>query len=146
MDKQILEQYIDACELVRGGQGGAPEVEEAPKQIQQDIVKGSSPEFPYTALHTYHLQGISICSCLKIPDECRTFRRRFYSSAWRSGRNARLSSQVEAWMLTISPRMQRIIRYRIFEELTWAQVAVRMGRKATADSVRMEFQISCLSA
>ena len=55
-------------------------------------------------------------------------------------RNAeKIKRQVEAWLNTVSPRMQRIIRYRIFEELTWAQVAVRMGRKATADSVRMEF-------
>ena len=48
--------------------------------------------------------------------------------------------QVEAWMLTIPQRMQRIIRYKIFDEMTWAEVAAKMGRKATADSVRMEFQ------
>ena len=48
--------------------------------------------------------------------------------------------QVEEWLSTVPPRMQRIIRYKVFEGMTWAQVAVRMGRKATADSVRMEFQ------
>lgn len=42
-------------------------------------------------------------------------------------------------MLTIPQRMQRIIRYRVFEELSWNEVAIRMGRKATADSVRMEY-------
>ena len=36
--------------------------------------------------------------------------------------------------------MQRIIRYKIFEGMTWEQVAVKMGRKATADSVRMEME------
>lgn len=48
--------------------------------------------------------------------------------------------EVEGWMAAIPMRMQRIIRYKIFEGLTWGEVAVRMGRKATADGVRVEFQ------
>ena len=36
--------------------------------------------------------------------------------------------------------MQRIIRYRYLEGLTWEQVAMRMGRRATADSVRKELE------
>ena len=51
----------------------------------------------------------------------------------------RIKHDVEAWLNTIPQRMQRIIRYKIFEELTWSEVAVRMGRKATADGVRMEY-------
>ena len=41
-------------------------------------------------------------------------------------------------MLTIPSRMQRIVKYRYLEGMSWEQVATRMGRKATADSVRME--------
>ena len=52
----------------------------------------------------------------------------------------KIKKQVEEWMLTVPIRMQRIIRYKIFEEKTWDQVAIRMGRKATKDSVRMEFE------
>lgn len=48
--------------------------------------------------------------------------------------------QVEEWLSTVPPRMQRIIKYKIFEGMTWGEVAVRMGRKATADSVKKEFQ------
>ena len=51
----------------------------------------------------------------------------------------RIKQNVEEWMLTIPARMQRIIRWKFFEELTWEEVAVKMGRKATGDSVRMEF-------
>ena len=51
-----------------------------------------------------------------------------------------LKLQVEVWMLSIPFRMQRIIKYKIFEDLTWQQVADRMGRKTTEDSVRKEFQ------
>lgn len=42
---------------------------------------------------------------------------------------AQIKSQVEAWLNTIPVRMQRIIRYRIFEELSWRQVAMKMGRR-----------------
>ena len=43
-------------------------------------------------------------------------------------------------MLTIPQRMQRIIRYRVFEEMTWAEVAQRMGRRATPDGIRKEYE------
>lgn len=38
-----------------------------------------------------------------------------------------LKLQVEVWMISIPFRMQRIIKYKIFEEMTWQQVADRMG-------------------
>ena len=48
--------------------------------------------------------------------------------------------QVERWMVTIPARMQRIIRWKLFEGLTWDEVAVKMGRNATGESVKKEFQ------
>ena len=51
----------------------------------------------------------------------------------------KIKQNVEEWMLTIPARMQRIIRWKFFEDLTWEEVAVKMGRKATGDSVRKEF-------
>lgn len=51
----------------------------------------------------------------------------------------RLKVEVEQWMNHIPQRMQRIIKYRVFEEMSWSQVAAKLGRKATADSVRMEY-------
>ena len=51
-----------------------------------------------------------------------------------------LKLQVEVWMISIPFRMQRIIKYRIFEDMTWQQVADRMGRNSTEESVRKEFQ------
>lgn len=46
----------------------------------------------------------------------------------------------KAWMISIPFRMQRIIKYKIFEDMTWQQVADRMGRRVTAESVKKEFQ------
>ena len=134
MDKQILEQYIDACELVKDTEEEIRKLRKSRRQIQQDSVKGSSHEFPYR-LQTYHLEGLAYAA-VKDSDE---LERREKLLAERIRRAEQIKMQVEVWLLTISPRMQRIIRYKFFEEMTWGQVAIRMGRKATADSVRMEF-------
>ena len=135
LDKQILEQYIDACELIKDTKEEITKLRKRRSQIQQDSVKGSSHEFPYT-LQTYHLEGLGYAA-VKNPDELDRMEELLEE---RIRRAEQIKRQVEVWLLTISPRMQRIIRYKFFEELTWGQVAIRMGRKATADSVRMEFE------
>ena len=135
MDKQILEQYIDACELIKDTKDEIRKLRKHRSQIQQDSVKGSAHEFPYT-LQTYHLEGLGYAA-VKDPDELDRMEELLAERI----RNAeKIKRQVEAWLNTVSPRMQRIIRYRIFEELTWAQVAVKMGRKSTPDGIRKEFE------
>ena len=134
MDKQILEQYIDACELIKDTKEEIGKLRKRRRQIQKDSVKGSAQEFPYT-LQTYHLEGLGYAT-VKDPDELDRMEELLAERI----RNAeRIKRQVETWLNTVSPRMQRIIRYRVFDDMAWAQVAVKMGRKATADSVRMEY-------
>ena len=48
--------------------------------------------------------------------------------------------QTEEWMNTSPMRMQRIIKYKIFQGLTWGETAEKIGRKATGDSIRMEME------
>ena len=135
MDKQILEQYIDACELIKDTKEEIRKLRKHRSQIQQDSVKGSAHEFPYT-LQTYHLEGLGYAA-VKDPDELDRMEELL---AERIQNAEKIKRQVEAWLNTVSPRMQRIIRYRVFEDMTWAQVAVKMGRKATPDGVRKEFE------
>ena len=49
LDKQILEQYIDACELIKDTKEEIRKLRKRRSQIEQDSVKGSSHEFltPY---------------------------------------------------------------------------------------------------
>ena len=135
MDKEILRQYIDACALAEEAKEELRKLKRQRKRIEQDIVKGSSPEFPYTA-RNFHVEGIAY-SVLKDPraveEQEKVLEQRIKDAA-------RIKLQVEAWMNTIPQRMQRIIKYRVFEERSWSEVAIRMGRKATADSVRKEFE------
>lgn len=51
-----------------------------------------------------------------------------------------IKCQIEEWMSKQPMRMQRIIRYKVFERLSWEQTAEKMGRGATGDSVRMEYR------
>lgn len=135
LDKQILEQYIDACELIKDTKDEIRKLRKHRSQMQKDSVKGSAHEFPYT-LQTYHLEGLGYAA-VKDPDELERMEELLAERI----RNAeKIKRQVEAWLNTVSPRMQRIIRYRVFEDMTWAQVAVKMGRKATPDGVRKEFE------
>ena len=135
LDKRILSDYIDACAQVKETKEALLKLRKAKKRREQDAVKGSSHEFPYTA-QTFHIEGIAYPLVQDPGEEDRLeeiLRERL--------RNAeKIKRDVEAWMNTISMRMQRIIRYRIFEELEWNDVAIRMGRKATAESVKKEYQ------
>ena len=134
MDKEILKQYIDACKQVKEAKEDILRLKKNRKKIVQDRVSGSAHEFPYTA-KSFHIEGLSY-PVVKDPDE---LDRREAILQERLQKAEEIKRQVEAWMLTIPQRMQRIIRYRVFEELSWNEVAIRMGRKATADSVRMEY-------
>ena len=134
MDKQILKDYIDACAQVKETKKQIRKLRKARKQMVADTSKGSAHEFPYT-VQTYHLEGLAY-STVKDPGELdrleETLVERLQSAE-------KIKHDVEAWLNTIPMRMQRIIRYRVFEELPWNDVAVRMGRQATADGVRMEY-------
>ena len=134
MDKEILKQYIDACEQVKEAKEDILRLKKNRKKIVQDRVSGSAHEFPYTA-KSFYIEGLSY-PVVKDPDE---LDRREAILQERLQKAEEIKRQVKAWMLTIPQRMQRIIRYRVFEELSWNEVAIRMGRKATADSVRMEY-------
>lgn len=135
LDKRVLEDYIDACAQVKETKADLLKLQKAKKRREQDAVKGSAHEFPYTA-QTFHIEGIAYPLVQDPGEEDRLeeiLRERL--------RNAeRIKRDVEAWLNTISMRMQRIIRYRIFEELPWNDVAMRMGRQATAESVKKEYQ------
>ena len=135
MDKEILKQYIDACELVKEAKEDIRKLKKNRKRIEQDRVTGSAHEFPYTK-KSYHIEGLAY-PIVKDPDE---LDRREEILKTRIQNAERIKREVDAWMLTIPQRMQRIIRYKIFEELTWNEVAERMGRKATELSIKKEYQ------
>ena len=135
MDKDILKQYIDACEAVKETEEQIRRLQKNRKTVVVDAVKGSMHDFPF-AEKSFKVTGIAH-SVLENPGQ---LDREELILEERKAAAAQIKSQVEAWLNTIPVRMQRIIRYRNFEELTWRQVAMKMGRKATEASVKMEYQ------
>ena len=135
MDKDILKQYIDACEAVKETEEQIRQLRKNRKTVVVDAVKGSMHDFPFAA-KSFKVAGIAH-SALEDPGQ---LDREELILEERKAAAAQIKSQVEAWLNTIPVRMQRIIRYRIFEELSWRQVAMKLGRRAKEDSVLMEYQ------
>ena len=133
MDKSILYQYIDACEMIKDTEREIEQIRSKRREIVTDKVKGSAYDFPFGQI-SYTIRGI--------PDNAqdeKALDRQERILAKRKAAAEAIKAQVEEWLLTIPPRMQRIIRYKIFEGMTWEEVAQRIGRKATGEGIRKEF-------
>lgn len=130
--KNILEQYMDACELVKETEKDIQRLKKKRKTIVQ-TVKGSNPEWPYQEQH-FKVQGTTFT----YTDD---FQMRMEEKLLeeRKVNAAKIKREAEAFINTTPPRIQRIIRFKIFQKLSWDETAQRMGRKATGDSIRMEF-------
>lgn len=133
MDKNILDQYMDACALIKETEADIQELKKR-KRVVQDSVKGSNPEFPYQA-QSFRIEGTTerTGDWSLLAAEQRIL-------ADRKANAAKIKTEVEAWMNTIPQRMQRIIRMKIFKNLEWERIADEIGRGATGDSVRKEFE------
>lgn len=134
VDKKILEDYIDACELVKETEADIRRLKKKRKTVVQTNVRGSNPDFPYQEQH-FQIQGTTFTyqddGNLRLEEKLLEQRKE----------NAeKIKRQVEVWMNTIPARMQRIIKYKIFEGNTWEQTAVKIGRKATGEGIRQELK------
>ena len=134
MDKQVLGEYIHACAL-------AEEVEQELKSLEKKKapailgkVKGSNPDFPYQEC-SFTISG----SEYSYEDDKRERRKRKILEERRDKSNE-VKLQVEEWMNTIPMRMQRVIKYRFFDRMSWEEVAEKIDRKASGDSIRKQFE------
>ena len=133
MDKNILDQYMDACALIKETEADIQELKKR-KRVVQDSVKGSNPEFPYQS-QSFHIEGT-----IERTGDWSLLAAEQKILADRKANAAKIKTEVEAWMNTIPQRMQRIIRMKIFKNFEWERIADEIGRGATGDSVRKEFE------
>ena len=134
MDKRVLEEYIDACEVIKDTEEEIHKLESKKSITANETVSGSNPEFPYNPQH-FKVQGTTY----SYSDDVR-LRAKKEVLKQKKEKAEELKLQVEVWMISIPFRMQRIIKYKIFEDMTWQQVADRMGRKTTETGLKKEFQ------
>ena len=136
MDKRILAQYIDACELIHETEREIRRLESLKgRGTVSDSVKASNPEFPYQPM-TVHIEGVGT------ETSKRELRLQLKKQALEDQKeNAdQIRVAVEMWLPSVPLRMQRIIRARVFNGLTWEETARQMGRRATGESLRKEFE------
>lgn len=131
MNKKLLNDYIDACELVKETEIELERLEKG-CNVEVDKVIGSMHDFPYVAT-SFKIEGAVETAVRKneIEEQKQILRDRKRIAE-------RIKTKVERCMNNAPVRMQRIISYRYFQGLSWDQIADRMGRNATGDSVRME--------
>lgn len=133
MDKKILEDYIDACAFIKDTEAEIARLEKK-KRYVQDKVRGSNPDWPYEE-RSFNIGGTTET----IQDSAALAKERQILDEQRKIA-LDLKLGVEEWMKEIPFRMQRIIKYKFFNRLSWEEVATLMGKKCTADSVKKEFQ------
>lgn len=132
MDKKILQDYVDACELIKETEREIDKLRS--KRELQDSVKGSMSDFPYVPVNI-HISGVES----SIEDEV-ALHEQIGLLLERKEATHKIKLQVDRWMAGIPARMQRIVKYRYFERMPWEQVAIKMGGKVTGDSIKMEFR------
>lgn len=132
MDKKILEDYIDACEFIKETEAEIKKLEKKKKYVQ-DKVRGSNPEFPYEQ-RSFNLGGTveTVADASALARE-----KRILEEQRRTASDLKL--QVEEWMQEIPFRMQRIVRYKFFNRLSWEEVATLMKCKGGGEVMRQEF-------
>lgn len=132
MDKKILNDYIDACAYIKETESEIKSLKKSRKTVI-DKVRGSNPDFPYQP------QSFGIAGTTETYANADLIRSEEHILETQKRQAEELKIQVEEWMEEIPFRMQRIIRYKIFKDLTWEETAKLMGRKCTGEGLRMEF-------
>ena len=135
MDKRILAQYIDACELIHETEREIRRLESQKVRAVSDSVKASNPEFPYQPV-TVHIEGVGTEASKR---ELRLHLKRQALEEQKENAD-KIRVSVEMWLPSVPLRMQRIIRAHVFNGLTWEETARQMGRRATGESLRKEFE------
>ena len=134
MNKELLLHYIDACKLIEETEQDIRKLKRKQKEVAQGSVKGSNTDFPYQEQH-FHIEGIQYtCS-----DNDKLRANEILLNERKQNAEG-IKSKVEAFMNTVPARIQRIIRFRYFEGLSWNEAAELMGKKSTGESIRKEFE------
>lgn len=133
--KEMLEEYIDACELINETMFDIQKLNERKITAIVGKVKGSEAHFPYIE-REFNVESIE-CSNKEDIEKLQQKRNVLQQ---RIKKAEKIKTEVEERMNEFPPRIQRIIRYKFFEKYTWEETAKIIGRNCTGDSLRMELK------
>lgn len=131
-NKQVLKDYVDACELVKETEADISRLREKRKMITQATVRGSNPDFPYQP-QSFTVSGTAFDYK---DDKNLRYEEKLLEERKEYAEQIRLQAQA---VINRAPvRIQRIIRMRYMEGMKWNAIADKLGRGMTEDSARME--------
>ena len=141
MDKEVLEQYsslkaeyLDLQDEIRKLEKQIRKMETSRCQVS-DSVKGTRPDGTYASI---------TITGFPVPDYYRRkklLEKRKANLSKFELQLLELTNDVDDYINSLADsRMRRMIRYKFFDELSWVQVAHRMGGKYTADSCRKQIE------
>ncbi|MCF2641167.1 RNA polymerase subunit sigma-70 [Roseburia hominis] len=134
MNKKILDEYIDACELVKETELELERLEGKRSTVAIDKVTGSMNDFPYSQT-SFKIEG-----AVEVSRNDKAIEAQEFVLQERKRKAEKIKLRVERCLNDAPVRMQRIILYRYMKGLSWEQIATKMGRNATGNSVRMELK------
>lgn len=132
VDKEILDQYIDACTLLKEIEQEVKKLEKEKCKIEKDKVSGSNHDFPYQR-QSFSIEGV-------VEKKSNALERKRKVLQKQRAQAEEIKLLVKEWIPTLPLRTQRIVRLRFVDGLSWRDVARKIDRRATADSIRIELQ------
>lgn len=136
MTKHILAQYYDLQEEAKDLRRRIKKVEDEITKIEEEGTVIDSVTGGYGGTQHFKVEGFPYPEYSK-----KKTRRYMYKAQLEMAEEEllELTNEVEEYIQSIEDsRIRRIIRLRYIDNLTWQQVACKIGGMATADSVRME--------
>lgn len=134
MDKDILIQYSDLVEEVKDLRRRIQKLQDDIDKLEpvKDSVKGTRRD---GTIGSITISGYPVPAYYRYK---RQLEKREAVLREKEDELLELVNAAEEYVAGISDsKMRRILRYRYIDNLNWTQVAVRMGKKYTADSCRM---------
>lgn len=141
LDKEVLEQYsslkaeyLDLRDEIKKLDKQIRKMETSRCQVS-DSVKGTRPDGTYGSIR---ITGFPVPDYYRRKDLLE--KRKIKLSEFEL-RLLELTNEVDDYINSLADsRMRRMIRYKFFDELSWVQVAHRMGGKYTADGCRKQIE------
>ena len=134
MDKDILIQYSDTVEEVKDLRRRIRKLQDDIDKLEpvKDSVKGTRKD---GTIGSITISGYPVPVYYRYKNQ---LEKRETALRKKEAELLELVNTVEEYITGISySKMRRILRYRYIDNLNWVQVAVRMGKKYTADGCRM---------
>lgn len=133
-DKQVLKDYVDACELVKETEEDIRKLKAKRGRTVQDSVKGSMQDFPY-APQSFHIEGTEYTY-----EDDRLLQEEERLLLQRKEHADQIRLRAQQYINFAPIRIQRIIRMRYMMKMPWNEIAEKIGGRATENSLKKEFQ------